>query len=351
MMRHPRRAEVSTSCMTTDYEAPTTLAEVTALRHRGHVSAGDYLGRVQDCRDAAYWRTWALRALLVLGAVHVLAGVVFFFAYNWDALSPFSKFGIVQSGVVLSFLVGLFLELHKPAGQAMLIAASVFTGVLFAVIGQVYQTGADAWELFAAWTVLTLPWVLSSRSAAHWMFWVVLCLTAVSLYGGQVLLALGHLNEVQLSTALGLLPLLFLAAREIGLHRGLDWLDGNWLRRSLVVLSCIPLFWVAVAFVFDTDDALVGFVTFVLVTAALGYVYLRVLPDYSVLAIQVALASLLLMAIGGRLIFEFLEASNAGSLTFGLFLLGAWCVFLMSAVVRLLRSLHTRLQEGGAHVQ
>lgn len=351
MMQHPRRAEVPTCTMTTEYEAPTTLAEVTALRHRGQLSAGEYLGRVQDCRDAAYWQTWARRALLVLAAVHVLAGVVFFFAYNWDALSPFSKFGILQSGIVLSFVAALVLGLQKPAGQAMLIAASVLTGVLFAVIGQVYQTGADAWELFVAWSVLTLPWVLSSRSAAHWLFWLLLFLTAAALYGSQVLLPLGYVNEMQLGTEIGLLPLPFLAAREIGLRSGFDWLDGSWLRRSLVVLSSVPLFWVAVAYIFSTDDALVGFVAFVLVTAALGYLYLKVLPDFSVLAIQVALASLLLMAIGGRLIFELFEASNAGSLTFGLFLLGAWCVFLMSAVVRLLRTLHARLQAGGAHVQ
>ena len=48
-----------------------------------------------------------------------------------------------------------------------LIAASVLVGVLLAVIGQVYHTGADAYSLFAAWTLLILPWTLASRSAAR----------------------------------------------------------------------------------------------------------------------------------------------------------------------------------------
>ena len=72
----------------------------------------------------------------------------------------------------------------RPAGQALLIGASVLTGVLLAVIGQVFQTGADAFELFLVWTVLILPWTLASRSAAHWLVWLVVACTAVSLVTG-----------------------------------------------------------------------------------------------------------------------------------------------------------------------
>ena len=40
---------------------------------------------------------------------------------------------------------------------------SLLTGALLALSGQVYQTGADTFELFAWWAVLILPWVLVSR--------------------------------------------------------------------------------------------------------------------------------------------------------------------------------------------
>ena len=60
----------------------------------------------------------------------------------------------------------LLAGLDRAFGQVLLIAGSVLTGVLLAVIGQAYQTGADVFELFVAWAVLILPWVFVSRSAA-----------------------------------------------------------------------------------------------------------------------------------------------------------------------------------------
>ena len=50
--------------------------------------------RFRDSHDR-FWRLWAQRALLVLGAAHFLAGVVFFFAYNWEDLGPFARFGLI----------------------------------------------------------------------------------------------------------------------------------------------------------------------------------------------------------------------------------------------------------------
>jgi len=335
--------------MTGQADTATRLADVARLRHSGAISAGDYLEQVQQCRDAPFWHGWAMRALLVLGAAHFLAGVVFFFAYNWEDLAPFAKFAILQSAILLSFVAALVLRLERPAGQAMLIASSVFTGVLFAVVGQVYQTGADAWELFVAWSVLILPWVFASKSAAHWLFWIVICLTAASLYGEQVLVALGHIDHLELATAVGVLPALFLAVRELALYQGVHWLAGNWFRRSLAALSLVPLWFVALQFVFDSDTAIVGFTAFVAVAATFSFAYLKPLPDFSVLAVVVALVSLLAMAIGGRLIFEILPFENPGTLVLGLLCLGGWCVFVMSMVVRIIRFLHRQAAPGAAH--
>lgn len=335
--------------MTDSQGAPTKLAEVNELRHAGEISASRYLDAVQQCRDVEYWHRWAMRALLVLGAVHLLAGVVFFFAYNWDDLSSFSKFGLVQSGLILSFVAAIILRLETAAGQGMLIATSVFTGVLLAVIGQVYQTGADAWELFAAWTVLTLPWALASRSSAHWMFWIAICLTAVGLYGGQVLVALDRLEPTELAILVGVLPVVFLAIREVALQLGAGWLDDSWFRRGLVVFSMVSLFFPALAYVFSNDSDLPGFIAFLLVTAALSYTYMKILPDFSILAIGTAFVTVLGMAIGGRLIHETISYDGPGELVVALFLLGGWCAALTTGAVRLLKFLHKEVGTGGDH--
>jgi uncharacterized membrane protein len=332
--------------MTDSQGAPTSLAEVNELRHTGEITAAQYLNAVQQCRDAKYWHRWAMRSLLVLGAVHLLAGVVFFFAFNWDALSSFHKFGLVQSALILSFVVAISLRFESAAGQGMLISTSVFTGVLLAVIGQTYQTGADAWELFAAWSALTLPWALVSRSSAHWMFWIVICVTAVGLYGAQVLVAVGRMESIELAIVISIFPLVFLAVREVALRRGAKWLDDSWFRRSLVLYSMGSLFFLALAYVFGNDSEFAGFLVFLLVTAALSYIYLRILPDFSILAISIAFVALFGMAMGGRLIDETISFDGPVGLVVALLLLGGWCATLTAGTVSFLRILRKEVGAG-----
>ncbi len=323
------------------------LAEIQKLRRTGEVSADEFLDLVLNRRDNTYWHQWAMRALLVLGAGHFLSGVVFFFAYNWDELTPLARFALLQSAMLLAFVTALVLRLDRAAGQAALIAASVFAGVLLAVIGQTYQTGADAWKLFAAWTVLVLPWAMASRSSAHWFLWILICLTACSLYGEQRLVALGRIDRVNLATIIGILSVGFLAARELAVRAGLDWVDSGWFRRVLVVIALGTLFVPALQFAFMSDRAFPGLATFVLVSLSFGLVYTKLLPDFSVIAVTITFATLVAMAIGGRVIHEVVDlGGSAGQLVFGLLLLGLWCVALTSGALRLLNYLHGKMNPG-----
>jgi hypothetical protein len=38
-------------------------------------------------RPASDWRLWAQRVLLIIGGALTLSGVIYFFAYNWSAIS------------------------------------------------------------------------------------------------------------------------------------------------------------------------------------------------------------------------------------------------------------------------
>lgn len=288
-----------------------------------------------------------MRALLVLGASHLLAGIVFFFAYNWDDLSPFAKFGLLQAGLVVSVVAALRLKIESPAGQALLIAASVFTGVLLAVIGQVYQTGADAYELFTAWSVLILPWVIASRSSAHWFLWIVVCLTAFSLYGGQVLLPLGVLADDQLGIAVGIAAIVFLGGYELAVHAGFDWLGDRWLRVTLALIGVGILFVPAMMFVFDWHGISQGIAAFVIVTAALGLVYSRLIPEFAIIAITTGFAAVVAMAIGARAVHEIIGFDDGTtSLITSLIVLVLWCAMLTAATVRLLNAMSARMTTG-----
>ena len=290
-----------------------------------------------------------MRALLVLGASHFLAGIVFFFAYNWDDLSPFAKFGLLQAGLVISVFAAVRLKVASPAGQALLISASIFTGVLFAVIWQVYKTGADAYELFTAWSVLILPWVIASRSSAHWFLWIVICLTAFSLYGNQVLVPLGALTHDQLGIAVGAAAIVSMGACELAVLAGLKWLGDRWLRVSLALIGVGILFVPAMMFVFDWQGISLGITAFVVAAAGLGFVYSRLIPEFAIVAIATGFAAVVSMAIGARGVHEIIGFDDGtSSLITSLIVLVLWCAMLTAVTVRLLNGIHAGMTSGNS---
>jgi len=68
----------------------------------------------------------------------------------------------------------------------ILTGAAVLVGVLFAVFGQIYQTGANAYDFFLAWTVFVTLWVLVSNFAPLWLLYLILINTTFILYSQQV---------------------------------------------------------------------------------------------------------------------------------------------------------------------
>ncbi|MEM6456810.1 MAG: DUF2157 domain-containing protein, partial [Acidobacteriota bacterium] len=109
---------------------------------------------------------WLDHGLLFLGLGLALSGVVFFFAYNWEGMHRLVKLGLVEAGIAAAFSVAALSGLSGLRGKLALLTSSVLVGVCLAVFGQVYQTGADPWELFASWALLILPWTLLSRFQA-----------------------------------------------------------------------------------------------------------------------------------------------------------------------------------------
>ena len=71
---------------------------------------------------------------------------------------------------------------ERATGKAALLVAAILLGVLLALFGQTYQTGADTWELFATWAALITPWVIVGRFAGLWMLWLALLNVAIVLY-------------------------------------------------------------------------------------------------------------------------------------------------------------------------
>jgi uncharacterized membrane protein len=187
---------------------------------------------------AGDWRRFLDQLLAFVGATMLAASVVFFLAYNWHELGRLAKFALVQAPLVAALAVVWRAGLERIAGQAALLAAALLTGAAFALVGQVYQTGADTFELFSAWAVAIAPWTLLGRFAPLWLVWLVLVNLACTLYfqafHGVFGIAFGPERQLWL---LVVIDTAALALWEYGAARGVGWLAGRWGPRLLATAS------------------------------------------------------------------------------------------------------------------
>ncbi len=120
-------------------------------------------------------------AALVSGAL-IAFGIICWIAANWASLHRLTKIGLVGSTLFVAALVAAVApRIRIPA----LIVATATTGGLLALIGQIYPSGADAWQLFFYWMLLSLPFALAARHDAIWSLWTIIAITAIQLWNVQ----------------------------------------------------------------------------------------------------------------------------------------------------------------------
>ncbi|TXD96782.1 DUF2157 domain-containing protein [Psychrobacter frigidicola] len=131
------------------------------------------------------WLSFFDKAALIIGTIALVLSLVFFIAYNWLNMGKIGKFALVEGALVLTIALHVILYFRRRfqlAQQLLLLVASIITGSLLAVFGQVYQTGADTWQLFFGWALLIIPWVLIARLPALWLVWLGLVNASLILY-------------------------------------------------------------------------------------------------------------------------------------------------------------------------
>lgn len=292
------------------------------------------------------WGLWAARLLLTIGSSLILSGIVYFFAFNWYKLTPFIKFTTIEIGIIACLLASYFYGLQKLGGRMFLLSASVLVGVFLAVFGQIYQTGADAYQLFATWALLIAVWVIISQHLALWALWVVIINIFTVLYWQQVIHSLRGVDYLIFSY-LTLLNGCFLIGKEYFTQQGIAWLKPRWPRFLLVIslLACgaTPM----LIWIFNSHQenhalalsALLGVITHLIFLA----IYRYKLPDTSVLAITILSITVIIEATGIRISLEF---DHLGSHIEGLFLfMTIFTIIVFTGATIILRGL-TRQLEG-----
>lgn len=231
------------------------------------------------------WLRAADQFLAIAGALLLATGLIFFFAYNWDAWHRFAKLGMALAALAACVGTALVAAPFGTIYRAALLAACLATGALLALIGQTYQTGADVWELFVAWTALMTPFALLSRSSGCWSLWLLVANAGLlrglsesawmrflgALDRPESLFAIAGLNALVL-LAFEFAGALLLAAPRRHVHR----LAGLGVLTPLTFGACVG-WW-------DADFRGVG-LAFIAVAALFAWTYLSRRRDVPMLAL------------------------------------------------------------------
>ncbi|WP_162928493.1 DUF2157 domain-containing protein [Shewanella japonica] len=228
------------------------------------------------------WFQFVNQLLAWFGGLALMFSVLFFIAYNWHEMGRFAKFMLVEVLIVLSVIGYYFLDkkarkTQQTEGSALsepskapfsivsqfkvsdtvakipLLMASIFFGVLLALFGQTYQTGADPWQLFFNWALLIIPWVIIGRLSALWMVWIGLLNLAVLLYflefGGVGLFGHQDLNALWSVFSINAIALL---CWEL-MSRRYTWLTVRWAPRVLASVSGYSITWLTLLVIVDAN--------------------------------------------------------------------------------------------------
>ncbi len=177
--------------------------------------------------------------------------------------------------------------LGNTAGKVALLAAAVLVGVLQAVFGQVYQTGADSYLLFLVWALLIAGWVGISSYAPLWLLLLALLNMSLGFYWTQVLGA----GDTALYLALAALNAAWLLAWELARGQGTAWLNGRWMPRVVALTTIMLLVIATIRYIFASSfelerDALLSLapVIYLLYTLFTLICYYRYVRDLFMLA-------------------------------------------------------------------
>ena len=264
--------------------------QITELIEQGIIPAekiGDALSVAKVVPDGMAWRTFIDHLLLWLGGLALAFAAMFFIAYNWSDIGRFARFGMVEVLMVLAIAAYWKFGGHTVAGKVSLLMATIFLGVLLALYGQTYQTGADPWQLFFNWALLMLPWALIGRFPAIWIVWVALINLSIVLYHQ----AFRGVFSAMIGSDTSMLWLVFcfntlaLAVWEF-LSGTWHWLSERWAVRLMAAGSGVPITWLALNAIFKElgEVNLLAGLVWAIWLAALYFIYRKIKPDLFMLA-------------------------------------------------------------------
>jgi uncharacterized membrane protein len=220
--------------------------------------------------DKESWHKFLRLFFISLGVGFTTAGIIFFFAYNWGNLHKFIKIGLIESLIIISTLVILFSKISLDIKNILLTGTSILVGVLFAVFGQIYQTGANAYDFFLGWTMFITIWVFVSNYAPLWLVFITLINTTLILYSQQVAY---DWSEVFVFTLLFIINILFLTSSLYGKKINEEIKVPIWFS-NIIALGSVSFGTIGIVFgIFDKNQT--SFFILIIITSILYGIGIR----------------------------------------------------------------------------
>lgn len=118
-----------------------------------------------------------IKWVFLVGGISLFAfGMVFFFAFNWRDMPAIYKFSSVWIFLIGCIVPVFFKRIALLTKQLLVTLVCVLVGILFAVFGQVYQTGAFTYQYISLWLALIAVFVVVMHFAPLWILFHTLAI-------------------------------------------------------------------------------------------------------------------------------------------------------------------------------
>ncbi|WDI32744.1 DUF2157 domain-containing protein [Hyphococcus flavus] len=281
---------------------------------------------------------WALTLFILFGGAQLIAGVIFFFAYNWRALPDMTKIALPQAAMGAAFILWVILGKGSRLGAVAGLVATVMIGVSMGVVGQVYQLGADPWRLFAIWAALVFPIAVITRSDPQFMLAGIVASIAYFLYTDENIKPFLPQARSIILAAYALILFAIAIGRDMLAGGAPNWMRWLFISAALgagVIGSLGDIF----SDRFPFGDSFTASLALIAVCggALAAYRYWR--PDRPAQALSLFAVAVFAGALGLRIIF-IRDIDGAYGISGAMFISALWVVAVTAALAAALRQLN-----------
>lgn len=267
------------------------------------MQVGGLGGNSQKQRE---WPIFLRKSALSLACLLLSSAGACWVAANWERASALQKLAGAQILLAIVIMAAAWAAWRRKTPQdhnfslAANLAglAAVATGALLALVGQIYQTGADNWQLFLLWAALLLPWILVMKTVFMALLLALLLNISLALYLYLVVDGLGLLFSFLAgggnAYVMAMLDALLLLAWE----RSVRPLGDRWRIGPRILLAAAAgwAFAAVLSVGFDGGSVAAMALPGLLLMGLCYFAYTRLRPDLVAVALTLAGAFLLVAA-------------------------------------------------------